>query len=61
MIETVKELILNKKIVILGFGREGKSTYQLLERAGGYKKLAIADLNPVKEVLPEESSFARSI
>lgn len=53
MIETVKELILNKKIVILGFGREGKSTYQLLERAGGYKKLAIADLNPVKEALPE--------
>ncbi|MBQ7065461.1 MAG: UDP-N-acetylmuramoyl-L-alanine--D-glutamate ligase [Lachnospiraceae bacterium] len=53
MIETVKELILDKRIVILGFGREGKSTYQLLERAGGYKELAIADLNPVKDSLPE--------
>lgn len=49
MIETVKRLILNKRIVILGFGREGKSTYRLLERAGGYKELAIADLNPIQE------------
>lgn len=53
MVETIKELIFEKKIVILGFGREGKSTYQLLERVGGYKELAIADLNAVKDPLPE--------
>ena len=53
MVETIKKLIFEQKIVILGFGREGKSTYQLLERVGGYKELAIADLNAVKDPLPE--------
>ncbi|MBD5545722.1 MAG: UDP-N-acetylmuramoyl-L-alanine--D-glutamate ligase [Lachnospiraceae bacterium] len=53
MVETIKKLISEKKILILGYGREGKSTYQLLERAGGYKELAIADLNPIKDLLPE--------
>lgn len=53
MVETIRRLISGKKIVILGFGREGKSTYQLLERAGGYKELAIADLNPIKDTLPD--------
>ncbi len=53
MEETIKKLISEKKIVILGYGREGKSTYQLLERVGGYKELAVADLNPVGDQLPE--------
>ncbi|MCM1162201.1 MAG: UDP-N-acetylmuramoyl-L-alanine--D-glutamate ligase [Roseburia sp.] len=54
MVETIRQLISGKKIVILGFGREGKSTYRLLERAGGYKELAIADLNPVEAALREK-------
>lgn len=54
MLEVIKKLISGKKILILGFGREGRSTFQLLERAGGYKQLAIADLNPVKDSLPDD-------
>lgn len=53
MEETIKKLISGKKIVILGYGREGKSTYQLLEKVGGYKELAVADLNSVEGQLPE--------
>ena len=48
-------LIKNKKVLILGFGREGRSTYKLLKKAGGYKELAISDLNPVEDV--EEKVF----
>lgn len=51
----VSELIKNKRVLILGFGREGRSTYALLKKAGGYKKLAIADLNPVTDV--QEQTF----
>ncbi len=53
MEETIKRLISEKKIVILGYGREGKSTYQLLEMVGGYKELAVADLNSMEGQLPE--------
>ena len=36
-----------KKVCILGFGREGKSTYRILEKYGAQASLAIADLNNV--------------
>lgn len=32
-----------KKVLLLGFGREGQSTYRMLERTKSYKELAIAD------------------
>lgn len=32
-----------KKVLLLGFGREGQSTYRMLERTKRYKELAIAD------------------
>ena len=57
MLETMRNCIENKKVLILGFGREGKSTYQLIEKAGVYKSLTIADLNPVTDTLPEMVSF----
>ena len=57
MLETMKNSIKNKKVLILGFGREGKSTYKLIEKAGGYQNLAIADLNPVTDILAENVSF----
>ena len=53
MLETMKNCIENKKVLILGFGREGKSTYKLIEKAGGYESLAIADLNPITDTLAE--------
>ncbi len=57
MLETMKNCIENKKVLILGFGREGKSTYKLIEKAGGYKSLAIADLNPITDTLGENVSL----
>ena len=53
MLETMKKCIENKKVLILGYGREGKSTYKLLQKVKGYENLAIADLNPVTEPLDE--------
>lgn len=47
MLNTIKELIYNKKVLILGFGREGKSSFELIKKAGGYSSLAISDMNRV--------------
>lgn len=52
MTEILKKLVFNKKVLLLGFGREGKSTYNALKKAGGYKEIAIADKN---EITPPES------
>ncbi len=52
MIELLKKYISNKNILILGFGREGKSTYKRICEAGGYKSVTIADKNSVPD-LPE--------
>lgn len=43
MLEQLKQLVADKKILILGFGREGKSTLQRLLQVGGYVSLSIAD------------------
>lgn len=45
--EYIKNYIDGKSVCILGFGREGKSTYKILEQYCSTKSLAIADLNPV--------------
>ena len=41
----LKEIISDKKILILGYGREGRSTYALLEKIKGYQTLDISDAN----------------
>ena len=51
----IAELIKNKSVLILGFGREGRSTYRLIKKAEGFTDLAISDLNPVTDV--EEKVF----
>lgn len=43
MIRMLRNRIAGKKVLILGFGREGKSTCQALKAAGGYAGLAVAD------------------
>ena len=35
-----------KRVLILGFGKEGRSTYRVLKEAGGYSRLDVADSNP---------------
>ena len=53
MIEALRKLTNGKKVLILGYGREGRATWQLLCRAGGCKEIAIADRN---EKLYEEGA-----
>ena len=45
--EYIKHYTEGKTVCILGFGREGKSTYKILEKYCSPKAAAIADLNPV--------------
>lgn len=44
MIDYIRKRIKDKKVLILGFGREGKSTLKLFLEAGGASELAIGDL-----------------
>lgn len=44
MIAYIRKKIQDKKILILGFGREGKSTLRVLLEAGGAKEIAIGDV-----------------
>ena len=57
----IHDLICDKKVVILGFGREGRATFPWLMEDGSAAKLAITDLNPV--TLPEgvDREIAESI
>lgn len=47
MKNVIRELVKDKKVVILGFGREGRATLPWLLEAGCINELAIADLNEV--------------
>jgi len=42
------QFISQKKVLILGFGREGRSTFRLLREVGGYAELGISDLHPIE-------------
>jgi len=46
MIDFFHKLINNKKVLILGFGKEGFSTYKFLKKYFPEQKLTIADRNP---------------
>ena len=50
LIEYLKDFIRNKSVLILGFGREGRSTYELLKKIQGYKELSVADLNEITDI-----------
>lgn len=50
MIEKIEPWIKGKRVLLLGFGREGQSTYHVLRQVGTYDKLDIADqLSPACE------------
>lgn len=48
MIDTLREQVRGKRVLVLGYGREGKSTFRALLRAGGWAALDVADANPVE-------------
>jgi len=52
MIKILKNKIENKSVVILGFGREGQSTYKLIRKYFPEKLLAISDKN--KNIIEEK-------
>lgn len=45
--EYLKDYTENKSVCILGYGREGKSTYRLIEKYCNPESVTISDLNPV--------------
>lgn len=51
MKEKILEKLQGKKILILGFGREGKSTLAFLEKELPNAEIAIADINPIEDVV----------
>lgn len=51
-IEYIKNYTENKSVCILGFGREGKSTYEILAKYCSPSKIIVADINKI-DSLPE--------
>ncbi len=60
LISYIKNLIKDKSVCILGFGREGKSTLNAFLTAGGFKSITICDKNPVSS-LPLEGKVAPQV
>ena len=55
MIEKIEHWIKGKRILLLGYGREGQSTWNVLRRLGTYEALDIADLKAPAAV-PEDGT-----
>lgn len=53
MQKVLSTLIENKKVLILGFGREGRSTLREIQNAGGFKTLAVSDMKDIEDFLGE--------
>lgn len=51
-VEYIKNYTVNKSVCILGFGREGKSTYNILTKYCSPSAIAVADINKI-DGLPE--------
>jgi len=41
----LSDIVRGKSVLILGFGREGRSTYKMLTKLGVHRRLGIADMN----------------
>ena len=48
IISDIKDFLDGKSILILGFGREGKSTYNFIKKYVNYLRLAVADKNKIE-------------
>lgn len=56
MIEKIEPWIKGKRVLLLGFGREGQSTWRVLKQLGTYKTLDITDISSPKQQ-PEEGTL----
>ena len=57
VIEKIIPWIKGKRVLLLGFGREGQSTYHVIKQAGGYASLDIADLASPAQRPDEEARW----
>lgn len=48
LLSYIQSLIKDKSVCILGFGSEGRSTYETFIKSGGFKSITICDQNAVK-------------
>ena len=53
MLNLLKQLVTDKNILVLGYGREGRSTLRRLLQTGTYASLTIADQS---DISPEDPS-----
>ena len=58
MIDKILEKIKDKNIAILGFGREGRSSYEFIRKHLPNKKLTIIDKNDYREDLKDDKNLA---
>lgn len=58
IINDIVGMLNGKSILILGFGREGKSTYEFIKKYVKYTSLGIADKNEIK--VPEKVYFGEN-
>lgn len=49
LLQVLKEMIADKRVLLLGFGREGRALYRRIQQAGGYAVLGIADGNEISD------------
>lgn len=50
MTKTLSDIVSGRSVLILGFGREGRSTLKMLNRLGVHRQLAIADMNTPSDI-----------
>ena len=55
--EKITPWIEGKRVLLLGFGREGQSTYHVIKQAGGYACLDIADMASPAQRTDEEARW----
>lgn len=50
----LKSIVDNKKVLILGYGREGRSSLKAITALGGYKCLSVSDYKDMSKEVPKE-------
>ena len=49
LLQILKKTIENQRVLLLGFGREGRAVYKRIMQVGGYAALGIADQNEIPD------------
>ncbi len=49
LLKKLQEEINGKRVLLLGFGREGRALYRRIIQAGGFRCLGISDANPISD------------